>query len=291
MDDKDAQLRGKLEDLFSDLSESIQAEASPAAPLKSTPERAPGADRRPTGQLLAALRTLAENATDAILLSDLAGRVTFSNRACCNLLGYNYVQKEMVGLETTALWPDEERARLTGETQSVPLALTREWHGQVMQRRKDGSLLRANLTLFPVPDEQDQPIAVASIIRDLTEHKQAEEALVQERSLLRTLMDNLPDYIYVKDAEGRFVTANMAVVRQMGLTTLDELVGKTDFDFFPHELAEQYYADEQRIIQSGEELHEYVRPAGAERRAHRELAMAAVRADQQQVRNVGAGHE
>ena len=180
MNDKDAQLRGRLEDLFSDLGESSQAEASPVVPLKSTPERATKADRHPTGQPQAALRILAENATDAILLSDLAGRVIFSNRACCDLLGYGYVQKEMVGLETAALWPDEEREWLTGETQSVQQALAGEWHGQAMQRRKDGSLLRVSLTLLLVRDEQEQPIAVASIIRDLTEHKQAEEVMADQ---------------------------------------------------------------------------------------------------------------
>ena len=256
MDDKDAKLRGKLEDLFSDLSESIQAEASAkrAAPLKSASERTPGADRHPTGQPQAALRILAENATDAILLSDLAGRVIFSNRACCDLLGYGYVQKEMVGLETAVLWSDEERAWLTGETQSVQQALAGEWHGQAMLRRKDSSLLKVSLTLLLVRDEQEQPIAVASIIRDLAEHKQAEEALAQEHNLLRTLIDNLPDLIYFKDSQSRFVVVNQAQVRLLGGTTPDDLLGKSDFDFFPHELAQKYYADEQAILQSGQPL-------------------------------------
>jgi PAS domain S-box-containing protein len=251
MDDKNAQLRGKLEDLFSDLSQSIQAEAGPTVPSKSTPERAPEAERLLT-KPLAALRTLAENTTDAIFLSDLAGCVTFSNRACCDLLGYDYVRQEMVGLETTALWPDEEKARLTDDI--LPQALTREWHGPVMQRRKDGSLLRASLILFPIADEQEQPIAVAFIVHDLTEHKQAEEALAQERSLLRMLIDNLPDLIYVKDSQSRFVVVNQAQARLLGGTTPDEVLGKSDFDFFPHELAQKYYADEQAILQSGQPL-------------------------------------
>ena len=255
MDDKDTKLRGKLEDLFSDLSESFQAEPSSGAPLKGTPERPPEADRPPIVQPLAALRTLAGNTTDAILLSDLAGRVTFSNRACCDLLGYDYTHNEMVGLETTALWPDEERVRLTGDMPSgVPLALAGEWHGQAMQRRKDGSLLKASLTLFPVRDEQEQSIAVAFIIRDLTEHKQAEEALAQERSLLRTLIDTMPDLIYIKDRQSRFVVVNQAQVRLLGGATPDDLLGKTDLDFFPHELAQKYYADEQAILQSGQPL-------------------------------------
>ena len=94
----------------------------------------------------------------------------------------------------------------------------------------------------------------------LQERRRGEEALAKERNLLHAMIDNLPDYIYVKDNEGRFVLGNTAVIRQMGLASIDDLVGKTDFDFFPQELAEPYYADEQRIIQSGEGLYEYEGP-------------------------------
>jgi diguanylate cyclase (GGDEF)-like protein/PAS domain S-box-containing protein len=63
----------------------------------------------------------------------------------------------------------------------------------------------------------------------------------------------LPDLIYAKDTESRFVIGNIAVARLMGATP-DELLGKTDFDFYPQELAKQYYADEQEIIRSGQPL-------------------------------------
>jgi PAS domain S-box-containing protein len=102
----------------------------------------------------------------------------------------------------------------------------------------------------------------------LQERQRGEEALARERNLLHAMIDNLPDYIYVKDNEGRFVLGNTAVIRQMGLASIDDLVGKSDFDFFPQELAESYYADEQKIIQSGEGLYEYEGPtldAGEER--------------------------
>jgi PAS domain S-box-containing protein len=82
---------------------------------------------------------------------------------------------------------------------------------------------------------------------------QAEQTLLQERTLLRTLIDNVPDLIYVKDTESRFIISNIANARLMG-TTPDELVGKTDLDFHPQELAEKYYADEQVLFQSGQPL-------------------------------------
>ena len=84
--------------------------------------------------------------------------------------------------------------------------------------------------------------------------EQAETDLVHERGLLRSLIDNMPDYIYVKDAQSRFVIDNPAHVRQLGAESEDEVLGKSDFEFFPRDLAERYYADEQAVIESGEPM-------------------------------------
>ena len=73
-------------------------------------------------------------------------------------------------------------------------------------------------------------------------------------AMLRTLIDNLPDLIYVKDVEGRFLLANVAVARIMGAQTPGELLGKNDFDFHPKDLATLYYEDEQAVLRSGKPL-------------------------------------
>jgi PAS domain S-box-containing protein len=74
-----------------------------------------------------------------------------------------------------------------------------------------------------------------------------------ERLMLRTLVDNLPDFIYAKDSDCRFLLANASVARHMG-TTPENLLGKTDFDFFPPDLAAAYSEDERRVMRSGEAL-------------------------------------
>ena len=89
---------------------------------------------------------------------------------------------------------------------------------------------------------------------DVSGQMRAEEALAQERSLLRTLVESLPDYIYMKDIESRFLLINTPGARMMGAQSPDELLGKTDFDFFPEELASRYYADEEWVFQTGNPL-------------------------------------
>ncbi len=80
------------------------------------------------------------------------------------------------------------------------------------------------------------------------------EMLAQERDLLRTLIDNMPDFIYVKDAASRFLIANVAVAQVMGAKTPADLLGKTDHDFYPPELADRYLADEREVLTRGEPL-------------------------------------
>ncbi len=88
---------------------------------------------------------------------------------------------------------------------------------------------------------------------EIAERKLREEELGVERQLLRTVIDNVPDYIYVKDRQSRFIVDNAAVAQNLGVTP-DQVIGKTDFDFFPKALAEQFYGDEQRVMETGEPL-------------------------------------
>ncbi len=89
------------------------------------------------------------------------------------------------------------------------------------------------------------------ILRDITERKRAEELLSRERNRLRILVDTLPDRIYVKDAECRFVLNNLAHQHALKIQNADEIKGKTDFDFRPALLAEQYHDDDMAVLKSG----------------------------------------
>ena len=82
-----------------------------------------------------------------------------------------------------------------------------------------------------------------------------------ERNLLRTLIDNLPDAIYVKDREGRFVLCNPQVLRQKCAATVEEIVGKTDHDFYPKDVADRVCRAEQELMSSGQPIINYERCA------------------------------
>ena len=84
-------------------------------------------------------------------------------------------------------------------------------------------------------------------------------ALAHERTLLRTMIDLIPAYIYAKDVGSRFVAINAHLARTMG-TTSDAALGKTDFDFWPRDLATKFFDDEQALIKSGTAILELEEP-------------------------------
>lgn len=89
---------------------------------------------------------------------------------------------------------------------------------------------------------------------DITDLKLAEDKLAEERNILRTIIDNIPDCIYYKDTKSRFLISNKVHSQLLGASSVDEIYGKTDFDYFTTEHASQRYMDEFHIIQTGEPL-------------------------------------
>lgn len=108
---------------------------------------------------------------------------------------------------------------------------------------------------FVIDDPLTQTRVVEGIVKDITTQRQNEEELARQSGLLQALMDAMPDLIFFKDAQSRFIAGNRALARLMlGHDEPAELVGKTDFDYYPRTLAARYFADESHVIVTGQPL-------------------------------------
>jgi PAS domain S-box-containing protein len=195
-------------------------------------------------------RRLIELSPDALYVQT-KGHIVLINSAMTRLLGAERPE-QIVGKHVLDLvHPDSReavKARMQelGSVQSVPPL-------EEKYLRLDGSpvdveVVAATLTY------QDQP-AVQVIVRDITERKRASEEMDRDRTLLRALIETIPDRIYVKDTEARFVLNNIAHIRALGAASQNEVRGKTDFDFRPADIATERMADDRKVLESGEPLY------------------------------------
>ncbi len=110
----------------------------------------------------------------------------------------------------------------------------------------------AAISLKPFDANRQELVSVfCSLLGGVIERKKIEAALEKERMLLRTVLDAVPHFIWVKDLDTRFVLVNTSAQEDRGMEAPDSLIGKTDFDFHPYEMAQQYYAADLKVIKSG----------------------------------------
>ncbi len=202
----------------------------------------------------ALFRALFELSPDSVLLIDPHDSndlwpIVDCNAAACRMNGYS--RDELIGHSIDVLneTPGNRSERIDF------LNLVREagnFKFQTYHRHKNGKIfsIESSTSLITVGERE----LIIGIDRDITERLRLEGILVEERNLLRTLIDSLPDSIFIKDLDGRIVMNNIAHRVWLGVTALEQVVGKTDFDFFPQEVAASYHADEEQVIQSGKPL-------------------------------------
>ncbi len=162
---------------------------------------------------------------------------------------YGYSREEFLQMRITDIRPAEETRPLLEYLSEHPDAF-RPFHSS-RHRWKDGSLREVEVAAQAL--EINARALTLVVVHDVTEHKQMQIDLARERNMLRTVIDNVPDFIYAKDSASRFTLSNRASAGTLGHTP-EEVVGKTDFDLHPPELAAQFLADEQAVMQSGQPL-------------------------------------
>jgi PAS domain S-box-containing protein len=100
----------------------------------------------------------------------------------------------------------------------------------------------------------------ANLQTEISERKRIEEELSNGRNLLRTLIDSMPDEIYAKDNETKYIMANFNVLTSFGLKTFNEIIGKTDFDFLPQKEAMASFSDDNSVLRARGQIHNFEKP-------------------------------
>ena len=181
----------------------------------------------------------------SVVITDIDGVIKYVNPMFTEITGYSFI--DVVGKNPSILKSGhttaEEYASLW---QTIKSGKT--WHGKFYNRKKNGELFWETISISPVIDKQGVITHFVAIKEDLTYRRLVEETLEKERRLLRAVVDNIPDQIFVHDRECRFVLNNLSDARVIGVNDPALLVGKSDMDFYPPELAASYQANDRQVM-------------------------------------------
>jgi len=196
-------------------------------------------------------RSLYENMPGVYYRADRKGNVIMVNPPGVKLLGYNS-PKEIIGknLAKDLYYIPEDRKSFLKELKKRKGSV--ENH-EVTLKRRDGTPVTVSTSSHYYYDKEGNIAGVEGIFMDITERKKAEMVIIYEQSLLHSLMDNISDSVYFKDKEKRFIRVNKVKAEHSKLAP-EEMIGKTDFDFFPPEIAKQSSADDDFVIEKGKPI-------------------------------------
>jgi len=140
------------------------------------------------------------------------------------------------GAKTIGLFDVFRRVWQTGKAERHPMTLYKD--GRISGWREN--------YVYKLPNGE-----IVTVYDDMTKRQLAQEYLQEERNLLRTLIDHIPDKVYVKDKNSRFIICNKSVIASEGVKREEELIGKTDFDLYEQALAQQFFDKEQELMRTG----------------------------------------
>lgn len=191
-------------------------------------------------------RSVVDNSPDLIYRADTNGMLTFVSPAVHGLLGYTAEEAIGMNLAKDIYVNPEDRQRFLEHTMAS--GSIERFHFQV--RHKDGSVRWASTNAKLMEDEHGQIVGIEGVTRNITEQKLDKIALSQSKTYLRTVIDTLPDLVWLKDEKGRYLFCNSKFESLYGAS--EEIIqGKTDYDFVPKELADFFRKHDQIAMDAG----------------------------------------
>ncbi|MFA6546021.1 MAG: PAS domain-containing protein [Limisphaerales bacterium] len=194
-----------------------------------------------------------QNVPDAVYFKDLESRFVRASASIAQRVGRSD-PNELVGKSDLDLFSEEHGMQAFADEQEV-IRTGKPVLGKVEKETlPDGRAAWVLTSKLPWRNPAGLIVGTFGISKDITALKHAEEELQNSSEMLQALLDNIPDRIYFKNAQSRFVMVGRALVRRLGMTSPEQVIGKTDFDFHPPELARQFIHDEEHIMATGEPI-------------------------------------
>lgn len=191
-------------------------------------------------------------AANAVAITDHDGRITWANHAFETLTGYEL--PEVIGHQPKELVRSGKQDRLFYQRMWQTILAGRVWHGELVNRRKDGELYDEEMTITPVADDNGEISHFIAVKQDITQRKQAEAQLRELNRDFVSFLENTTDFIYFKDRDSRFRFCSQTLARITGHASWRDMIGKHDREVFPPDTAQVYIEEEAPIFRDGKSV-------------------------------------
>jgi len=195
-------------------------------------------------------RAVIDTIPDQVFAKDREGRFILANRALVEWTGEQSLSG-VVGKTDLDLFPPEVASKFQADDRRVMDSGEPDTNIEEEVRSSRGLRRWALTTKVPIRDSAGNVTGIIGVVRDVTDRKALERRLEDERRLMRTVIDALPDCIFMKDRQGRFLLANQALAALMEVQSPEELIGRTDRDFYDAERAAAFEREERAVLQDG----------------------------------------
>ena len=210
-------------------------------------------DQKQAEEELVLQANLLDVVENSVIVTDILGKVLYWNPFAEKIYGWS--AEEAIGRTTIDLIAAEESAQYGAEIMEA-LQSGKSWSGEYLARNKNGEKFYIHSTTTPIYNEKEKLTNIIGISFDITHQKKAEESIIESKKvekLLQGVIDGSQTITSVKDIDGKYILISNKYEEEFGIKQKD-IIGKTDFDFLPNELAERYKKQDQKVIISGDAI-------------------------------------
>ncbi len=203
-------------------------------------------ERKRTEEKLRHLSLAVEQSPSSVIITDAKGDITYVNQKFTESTGYK--AKEVVGrnprfLNARVLPPNFYKDLWSTITKG------KEWRGELCNRRKGGRIFWESARIRPITNPTGTTTHYLAVKEDITERRRAEQELRASRQLLQSILDAIPQRVFWKDKNSRFLGCNRPFAMDAGLESPEAIVGKNDADLSWKSVAELYRADDKLVME------------------------------------------
>lgn len=193
-----------------------------------------------------------DNANLGIIIISNTGKITGANSFITRVLGYS--SEELFQMKYTDLSHPHDKDISIKLFKEILSGKRNSYQVEKRYIHKNGKVIWGRVSVTAVKDEKKKIKYFIAIAENITSQREIKSKLASEERLLKAMMHNIPDSIYFKDLDSKYLIVNYNKTKRHGYVNPDELIGKTDFDLFDEVHAVKAFNDEQQIIRTGQPI-------------------------------------